>query len=63
MLARDDSSSYRSIGVAIGLTTKSIKSRLDKMPTSRVIDSFLAIVNPSILDTTEHMLSRSGRAN
>lgn len=48
MLARDGRMSYRSIGVAIGLTTKSVKSRVDKMLSSRVIDSFLTMVNPSI---------------
>ena len=56
MLARDDSPSYRSIGVAIGLMRKRVKSRVDKMLSSRVIDSFLAIENPSILNTKEHVL-------
>ena len=48
-LARNGRLSYRSIGVAIGLTTKSVKSRVDKMFSSGVIDRFLAIVNPSIV--------------
>ena len=48
MLARNGRLSYRSIGVAIGLTTKSVKARVDKMLFSRIIDKFLAIVNPSI---------------
>jgi DNA-binding Lrp family transcriptional regulator len=48
MLARNGRLSYRSIGVAIGLTTKSVKARVDKMLFSRIIDKFLTIVNPSI---------------
>jgi Lrp/AsnC family transcriptional regulator, leucine-responsive regulatory protein len=49
MLARNGRLSYLSIGVAIGLTTKSVKSRVDKMFSSGVIDRFLAVVNPSIV--------------
>jgi DNA-binding Lrp family transcriptional regulator len=49
MLARNGRLSYRSIGVAISLTTKSVKSRVDKMLSSGVIDKFLAVVNPSII--------------
>ena len=48
MLARDGRLSYRSIGRVIGLTTKSVKSRVDKMLSSGVIDRFLAVINPSI---------------
>jgi DNA-binding Lrp family transcriptional regulator len=48
MLARNGRLSYRGIGVAIGLTTKSVKARVDKMLSSRIIDKFLTIVNPSI---------------
>jgi DNA-binding Lrp family transcriptional regulator len=47
-LARDGRLSYRSIGVAMGLTTKSVKSRVDKMLSSGVIDGFITAVNPSI---------------
>lgn len=49
ILARNGRSSYRSIGVAIGLTTKSVKLRVDNMLSSGVIDRFLAVVNPSII--------------
>lgn len=48
MLARNGRLSYRSIGVTIGLTTKSVKARVDKMLSSRIIDRFLTIINPSI---------------
>lgn len=48
MLARNGRLSYRSIGIAIGLTTKSVKARVDKMVSSRIIDRFLTIINPSI---------------
>lgn len=49
ILARNGRSSYRSIGVAIGLTTKSVKLSVDNMLSSGVIDRFLAVVNPSII--------------
>jgi DNA-binding Lrp family transcriptional regulator len=48
-LARNGRLSYRSIGIAIGLTTKSVKSRVDNMLASGVIHRFLAVVNPSII--------------
>jgi len=48
MLARNGRLSYRSIGITIGLTTKSVKTRVDKMLSSRIIDRFLTIINPSI---------------
>jgi DNA-binding Lrp family transcriptional regulator len=48
ILAENGRLSYRSIGIAIGLTTKSVKARVDKMLSSRIIDRFLTIVNPSI---------------
>ncbi|MGI0001605.1 MAG: winged helix-turn-helix transcriptional regulator, partial [Nitrososphaeraceae archaeon] len=48
MLAKNGRLSYRSIGVAIGLTTKSVKARVDKMLSSRIIERFLTIINPSI---------------
>jgi DNA-binding Lrp family transcriptional regulator len=48
ILARNGRLSYRSIGAAIGLTTKSVKARIDKMLSSRIIDRFLTIINPSI---------------
>lgn len=48
MLAGDGRLSYRSIGTAIGLTTKSVKSRVDKMLSSGVIDRFIAVINPAV---------------
>jgi DNA-binding Lrp family transcriptional regulator len=53
MLARNGRLSYRSIGIAIGLTTKSVKSRVDKMLSSGVIDRFVVVVNPSIVGYRE----------
>jgi DNA-binding Lrp family transcriptional regulator len=53
MLARNGRLSYRGIGVAIGLTTKSVKLRVDKMLSSGVIDRFLTVVNPSIVGYKE----------
>lgn len=48
MLARDGRVSYRSIGAVIGLTTKSVKSRVDKMLSAGIIDKFIAVVNPAV---------------
>jgi DNA-binding Lrp family transcriptional regulator len=48
MLAKNGRLSYRSIGVTIGLTTKSVKARVDKMLSSKIIDRFLTMINPSI---------------
>jgi DNA-binding Lrp family transcriptional regulator len=47
MLARNGRFSFRSISVAIGLTTKSVKSRIDKMLSYGVIDRFITVI-PSI---------------
>jgi DNA-binding Lrp family transcriptional regulator len=49
LLAKDGRLSYRSIGLTIGLTTKSVKSRVDRMLAAKVIDRFLARVNPSVI--------------
>ena len=49
LLAKDGRLSYRSIGLTIGLTTKSIKSRVDRMLAAKVIERFLARVNPSVV--------------
>ena len=45
-LARDCRTSYGSIGSQIGLTSKSVKARVKKMVRSRVIEKFIARVNP-----------------
>lgn len=47
-LGRNGRLSYRNIAYAIGLTTKSVKVRVDKMISGNVIERFIALVNPSI---------------
>jgi DNA-binding Lrp family transcriptional regulator len=49
ILATNGRLSYRSIGLTIGLTTKSVKSRVDRMLAAKVIERFLTRVNPSVL--------------
>jgi Lrp/AsnC family transcriptional regulator, leucine-responsive regulatory protein len=49
LLTRNGRLSYRSIGLTIGLTTKSVKSRVDRMFAAKVIEKFLAKVNPSVI--------------
>jgi DNA-binding Lrp family transcriptional regulator len=49
LLAANGRLSYRSMGLTIGLTTKSVKSRVDRMLVARVIDRFLTRVNPSVI--------------
>jgi DNA-binding Lrp family transcriptional regulator len=48
-LGRNGRVSYRNIAYAIGLTTKSVKVRVDKMISGNVIERFIALVNLSIL--------------
>jgi DNA-binding Lrp family transcriptional regulator len=49
LLASNGRLSYRSIGLAVGLTTKSVKSRVDRMLAARVIERFLTRLNPSVI--------------
>jgi DNA-binding Lrp family transcriptional regulator len=49
LLARDGRLSYRNIAHTIGMTTKSVKSRVDKMISEKVIERFITQINPSIL--------------
>jgi DNA-binding Lrp family transcriptional regulator len=49
LLAKNGRLPYRSIGLTIGMTTKSIKSRVDRMLAAKVIERFLAKVNSSVL--------------
>lgn len=49
MLARNGRLSYRNIANTIGMTTKSVKSRVDKMISEKVIERFITQINPSIL--------------
>jgi Lrp/AsnC family leucine-responsive transcriptional regulator len=49
LLAKNGRLSYSSIGHTIGLTTKSVKSRVDRMFEAKVIEKFLTKVNPSAI--------------
>lgn len=53
LLARNGRLSYRNIGLAIGMTPKSVKSRVDRMLAAKVIEKFLALVNPSVIGYSE----------
>lgn len=53
LLAKNGRLSYRSIGLTIGLTTKSVKSRVDRMLAAKVIDRFLTRLNPSVIGYKE----------
>jgi len=46
-LARDCRTSYRSIGSQIGLTSKSVKTRVKNMVRSGIIEKFILRVNPA----------------
>ena len=47
ILSKDCRMSYRYIGSVVGLTTKSVKARIDKMISNGVIERFLVMVNPA----------------
>jgi DNA-binding Lrp family transcriptional regulator len=49
LLARNGRLSYSKIANTIGLTTKSVKMRVDKMVKEKVISRFIVFVEPSIL--------------
>jgi DNA-binding Lrp family transcriptional regulator len=49
LLARNGRLSYRNLAHSIGLTTKSVKARVDKMISEKVIERFTVMVNPSII--------------
>lgn len=49
LLARNGRMSYRNIANRMGLTTKSVKLRVDKMISAKVIKGFVACANPSIV--------------
>ena len=53
LLSKNGRLSYRNIGLTIGLTTKSVKSRIDRMLAAKVIDRFLTRLNPSIIGYKE----------
>ena len=46
-LARDCRTSYSSIGLQIGLTSKTVKARVKKMVCSGIIEKFIVRVNPA----------------
>ena len=46
-LARDCRTSYSSIGSQIGLTSKSVKTRVKNMVRSGIIEKFIVRVNPA----------------
>jgi DNA-binding Lrp family transcriptional regulator len=46
-LARDSRTSYSSIGSLVGLTSKSVKTRVKNMVRSRLIEKFIVRVNPA----------------
>jgi DNA-binding Lrp family transcriptional regulator len=47
-LARDCRTSYTSIGLMVGLTSKSIKARVKNMIRSGVMEKFIVRVNPAV---------------
>jgi DNA-binding Lrp family transcriptional regulator len=49
LLARNGRLSYSKIANTIGLTTKSVKMRVDKMVKEKVISRFIVFIQPSIL--------------
>ena len=49
LLARNGRLSYAKIANTIGLTTKSVKTRVDNMMKEKVINRFVVFVDPSIL--------------
>lgn len=56
-LAGDCRTSYHSIGSQIGITSKSIKSRVKNMMQSGIIEKFIVIVNPTAFGyRTAHVL-------
>jgi DNA-binding Lrp family transcriptional regulator len=49
LLGRNSRLSYRNVARVLGITTKSVKARVDKMTNAKVIERFITLVNPSIL--------------
>jgi DNA-binding Lrp family transcriptional regulator len=59
-LAKDCRISYRSIGSLVGMTSKSVKSRVNTMIQSGIIEKFIVRVNPSGFGyRTAHVLVRT----
>ena len=46
ILSKDCRESFMSIGSSVGLTSKSVKARVDAMKSTGVIEKFVAKVNP-----------------
>jgi DNA-binding Lrp family transcriptional regulator len=49
VLAKDCRASYRNIGSVVGLTTKSVRTRVVKMVSNGVIEKFFVYINPAVL--------------
>ncbi len=49
VLAKDCRVSYRNIGSVVGLTTKSVRTRVVKMVSNGVIEKFFVYINPAVL--------------
>jgi len=49
ILSNEGRRSYRSIGLEIGLSSKSVKTRIGNMISTGVIEKFIVIISPSVL--------------
>ena len=49
ILSKDCRESFMSIGSSVGLTSKSVKARVDAMKSTGVIEKFVVKVNPQAL--------------
>src|SRR5919198_317643 len=62
-LGRDCRTSYRSVGSLVGITSKSVKSRVKSMVGRGIIEKFLVIVNPAGFGyRTAHILVKTNNA-
>jgi DNA-binding Lrp family transcriptional regulator len=62
-LAKDCRTSYRSIGSLVGMTSKSVKSRVKSMVGSGIIEKFIVRVNPAGFGyRTAHILVKTNNA-
>jgi DNA-binding Lrp family transcriptional regulator len=62
-LAKDCRTSYRSVGSLVGMTSKSVKSRVKSMVDSGIIEKFIVRVNPAGFGySTAHILVKTNNA-